>query len=71
MSTDSVYLLWHTDKFDDEKLIGVYRTEEDAHAAIKRVKERPGFMDEGGKFQCTKYKLDQDHWRQGFHRPKD
>jgi hypothetical protein len=71
MSTDSVYLLWHIDEFDDEKLIGVYRTEGDADAAIKRVKEMPGFMHEGGKFQCAKYELDQDHWRQGFHRPKD
>ena len=43
---DVVYLLWHTDAHGDEKLIGVYRTEADALAAIERIKVKPGFSDE-------------------------
>ena len=35
MSIDVVYLLWHTDAHGDEKLIGVYRTEADAHSALE------------------------------------
>jgi len=71
MSSDYVYLLWHTDQFEDEKLIGVYRTEADANAAMGRVKGMAGFKDEGGKFECAKYKLGEDHWTEGFHRPRD
>ncbi len=71
MSIDVVYLLWHTDAHEDEKLIGVYRSKEDAHAAIERIKEKPGFSDGGGNFECARYELNQDHWTEGFGRPVD
>ena len=71
MTTDLVYLLWHTDAYEDDKLIGVYRTEEDALAAIERAKKQPGFSEDGGKFECAKYKLNEDHWTEGFYRPVD
>ena len=43
---ESVFLLWHVHEFSetkesDEKLIGVYRTEEDAKAAILRLADKP------------------------------
>ena len=69
MLTDFVFLLWHTDAFDDEKLIGVYRTEQDALAAIERVRGKPGFSEEGGTFESCKYELNVDHWTEGFDRP--
>ncbi len=71
MENEAVYLLWHTDAHEDEKLIGVYRTESDALAAIERVKEKPGFSDERGDFEVAKYELNQDHWTEGFVRPTD
>jgi hypothetical protein len=71
MAADFAYLLWHVDAHEDEKLIGVYRTKKDALAAIERVKGKPGFSDEGGKFECAKYQLNQDHWTEGFSRPED
>jgi homoserine kinase type II len=71
MPTEFVYLLWHIDRFEDEKLIGVYRTQEDADAATERLKGMPGFRDEGGKFVCRKYKVNQDHWKEGFYRPEE
>jgi hypothetical protein len=43
-----VHLLWHTDRAGDEKLIGVYEKETDASMAIKRVKDKPWFSEEGG-----------------------
>jgi len=62
----AVYLAWHTDARGDEKLIGVYRTEEDALAAFERVKAKRGFSDEGGEFECVRYELNRDHWTEGF-----
>mgnify|MGYP001586083153 CR=1 FL=1 len=71
LTATSVFLLWHTDAHGDEKLIGVYRSEGDALAAIDRVKHKPGFSDAGGEFQCARYELNQDHWTEGFGRPED
>jgi hypothetical protein len=46
---DSVWLLWFEQERevgeDTELLIGVYRTEDSAKAAIERVKDQPGFRD--------------------------
>jgi hypothetical protein len=47
--SDIVWLLWfEREKADGEEtgaLLGVYRTEEDAKAAIIRMKDKPGFRD--------------------------
>jgi hypothetical protein len=71
MSVEMVFLLWHTERFGDEKLIGVYRAECDALAAIERVKYEPGFSEEGGEFEIAPYELNQDHWTKGFVRTVD
>jgi hypothetical protein len=66
---DSVYLLWHVQALkerDQELLIGVYRTEEHAKAAIQRLKGRPGFVDSPQGFQICPYELNLDHWTEGF-----
>ncbi len=66
----SVWLLWfeqeRADEEDTELLIGVYRTEENAQAALERVKDQPGFRDFPEGLQAHEYVLDQDHWTQGF-----
>jgi hypothetical protein len=64
----SVYLLWHTDRLGDEKLIGVYKKRADASSAIERARGRPGFSEEGGFFEIARYELNKDHWAEGFHR---
>ena len=71
MQNDVVYLLWHTDTYEDEKLIGVYRTESDALATMERTRGKPGFSDKGGRFEVAEYKLNHDHWTEGFVRPAD
>ncbi len=66
---DSVFLLWHVhgvDDSEDEKLIGVYRSEEDAKAAILRLRTKPGFAQTPGGFTYDRYELNRDHWEEGF-----
>jgi hypothetical protein len=47
-------------------LIGVYRTEADAKAAIERLRHKPGFTTFPDGFQVSPYELNQDHWTDGF-----
>lgn len=66
---DSVYALWHVHDVngtDDEKLIGIYRTEEDAKAAVERLKDKPGFRETQGGFSIYTYLLNRDSWEEGF-----
>jgi len=67
---NQVFLLWHVHEFedreDDEKLIGVYRSEDDAKAAIERVRTQPGFADTPNGFQICPYELNLDHWTEGY-----
>jgi hypothetical protein len=45
---DTVYILWHVHSVDgteDEKLIGVYRSEEDAGAVVLKLKDKAGFRE--------------------------
>ena len=59
-------MLWHTDRFSDEKLIGVYEKKSDASSTIERLKTKPGFSEEGGAFEIASYELNKDHWTEGF-----
>ena len=68
---ESVFLLWHVHRLpessdDDEKLIGAYRTEEDANAAIVRLRDRPGFSESPVGFHIDEYELNKDHWKEGY-----
>jgi hypothetical protein len=65
-----VFLLWHVHAFDDgeedEKLIGVYSSREEAEAAIERVKGQPGFVDAPEGFGIDPYMVNEDHWTEGY-----
>jgi hypothetical protein len=66
---NDVHLLWYirgVDDADDELLIGVYRTETDARAAIERLRGKPGFSTFPDGFQVRPYELNRDHWIDGF-----
>jgi hypothetical protein len=66
---DCVFILWHSHVADgntDEKLIGVYRTREDAEAAIGRLQDKPGFRDARDGFQIHDYVLGRDGWTEGY-----
>lgn len=67
---NSVFLLWYvcapdTDN-EDELMIGVYATEEVARAAIKRLSSKQGFSLAPDGFKVAEYKLNEDHWTEGF-----
>jgi hypothetical protein len=63
---------------EDIKMIGVYRSETLALAAIERLKHQPGFCRRSelidyktdpptkNGFCISKYLLDQDHWTEGY-----
>jgi hypothetical protein len=66
---DSVYVLWHVHNaqgIEDEKLIGVYRSAEDAKEAIERLKNKPGFRDTQNGFLIDEHPLNRDSWEEGF-----
>ena len=67
---DTVFLLWfiRAPDTDDESefFIGVYSTDEEAKAAIARLRGKPGFSNAPGGFQICPYKINKDHWTEGF-----
>jgi hypothetical protein len=65
---ESVYVLWHLRKEDDDEplLIGVYRKEEDAKEAIERLSKRPGFVTVKNGFKYDKYEINRDYWSDGY-----
>jgi homoserine kinase type II len=67
---ESVFLLWYVyapDSDDeDEMLIGVYSTEQEASAAVERLKNQKGFIEDPRGFGIHRYELNKDHWTDGF-----
>ena len=78
---DSVFVLQHVHTLpggvEDVKMIGVYRTEEAAMSAVRRLGAVPGFkeyptvikrknVEARDGFFLSRYQLDTDHWREGF-----
>jgi hypothetical protein len=69
---DTVWLLWFEQERegddDTELLIGVYRTEGDANAAVERLKGQPGFRDYPEGFRAYQHVLGEDSWTEVFAR---
>jgi len=68
---DSVYLLYHLREENPESdtqllLIGAYRSEDDAKAAIERLKSKPGFAKYPNGFEYHAYALGVENWSDGF-----
>ncbi len=65
-----VYVLQHIHTFgdadEDVKLIGVYSTNDRANEAIQRLKKLPGFQDLPDGFSIDRYRIDVDHWTEGY-----
>jgi hypothetical protein len=64
--SDQVYLLYHIRDDGQLLLVGVYRSEEEAGAAIERMKRKPGFEKYPDKFEYHAYGLGVDIWNEGF-----
>jgi hypothetical protein len=67
---EKVYLLWHTHPTganeDNEKLIGVYATQEAAMATQYRLAGVPGFSSYPEGFEIVAYEVGMDHWTEGY-----
>ena len=65
-----VHVLQHVHSFEDGnedvKFIGVYSSQENAHAAIKRLSQVAGFSEAPDGFQIDEYRLDEDNWVEGY-----
>jgi hypothetical protein len=66
----SVFVLQHVhaqdDGGEDVKFIGVYSSRESAGAAVARLARLPGFSDAPEGFHVDEYRVDQDHWVEGY-----
>jgi hypothetical protein len=66
----SVFVLQHVhtreDGLEDVKFIGVYSSHEKAQAAAARLGRQPGFVDAPDGFHIDEYRVDQDHWAEGY-----
>lgn len=65
-----VYFLYHIryEDTDDEdvKIIGIYSSYKQAKLAIKRLKNKPGFIAFPDDFQIFDSVLNRDGWCEGF-----
>jgi len=71
MGVDRVVELWHVvqlpDDEEDERLVGIYRTEEDAKAAITRLSDKPGFKESPDGFKIFYETPNEgEAWQEGF-----
>jgi len=70
MTVTSVWIVQHVAREDrpgeDVKLIGVYSTLERAEAAVARLGKLSGFREFLDGFYIDEYRLDEDHWTEGF-----
>jgi hypothetical protein len=66
----TVYILQHVHEHlsgnEDVKFIGVYSSRAQALAAIKRLSSASGFRDRRKGFCIDAYRVDEDHWVEGF-----
>ncbi|MGA3371885.1 MAG: hypothetical protein ABSC48_09010 [Terracidiphilus sp.] len=63
---DQVYLLYHIRDSGQLLLVGIYRSEADAEAAIERLKDKPGFVQFPDDFEIHTYELGVELWPDGF-----
>ena len=66
----SVFILQHVhsreDGVEDVKFIGAYSSREKAQEAVARMGRLRGFADASNGFHIDEYRVDQDHWVDGF-----
>jgi len=67
----SVFVLQHSyessiSREEETKFIGVYSSKDKAKKAADRLSQQPGFKELTDYFYIDEYKIDQDHWEEGF-----
>lgn len=54
------------DGIEDVKFIGVYSSRMKAQEAVTRLGRLPGFANAPEGFHIDEYRVDQDHWAEGY-----
>ncbi len=71
----TVFLVQHAyelkESYESVKIIGVYASWASAELAVARLSLQPGFQDTHEGFSIDAYKIDEDHWIEGFVTPYD
>lgn len=65
----SVYLLWHTrvdGDDEDDKLLGVFSSQENAEEAKQNALTKAGFKDYPDGFCIVEYEINKQEWLDGF-----
>jgi hypothetical protein len=66
----SVFLVTHcyerSSGEEELKIIGVYRTKDEARLAVRRKKRYEGFKDYPKAFEISEMELGRDQWSEGF-----
>lgn len=66
----TVFVVQHVHERDDGaadvKFIGVYSSRQNADAAVGRLSRLPGFSGAVDGFHVDEYRVDQDHWVEGY-----
>lgn len=71
----NVFILTHTREAEDEddiqdtKIIGVYKTHDDANNAMNELSTKTGFIKYPNGFNIGEYPLNLTHWETGFGEP--
>jgi hypothetical protein len=50
----------------DDRLLGVFKSEQDAKSSIQKYLELPGFKDAKEDFLIDKYELNKERWTEGY-----
>lgn len=66
---DAVFILQHSYKLnecEETKTIGIYSSREIAEKVVLKYKSLSGFKDHPDCFYIDEYKIDKNHWEEGF-----
>jgi hypothetical protein len=70
---NSVFIVFHAHEtsngIDSMKMIGAYSSRENGDLAVSRLIQQPGFCDFSDGFSIDEYKINKDHWLEGFGGP--
>lgn len=63
---ENVFVLQHENSAGDVKFIGVYSSSSKAKIAVSKLSLLSGFNGEPEGFSIDTYRLDEDHWVEGY-----
>jgi hypothetical protein len=62
----AAHVFEYPDGHDNVRIIGVFSSNRKARAAIRQVREKPGFRERKRKFEVSRCVLDTVDWTEGY-----